>query len=267
MACTGGRSAPILEAADRPPVQAIAMGGNTGLGVAQNRGIDAARQLGAEAVLFLDQDSLPSPGMVPELVAVRRELIAQGESVGAVGPWHFDARHDAAPAFVRLRGARMREVHSSQAARSVAVDFLIASGSLVGLEVIDHVGGLDEEFFIDHVDTDWCLRARAHGYHLFGCPRARMEHRHGDAPVNLRHLGICVSGYDTLRLYYRLRNATALVRRGYVPWRWKLMFLRSSILLFGFHSLLVAPRLGYLRMMGRGVGDGLRGRLGPLESV
>jgi len=60
-------------------------------------------------------------------------------------------------------------------------DFLLSSGSLVPLDVIDKVGGMEEELFIDQVDTEWCLRARSMGYRVFGAFGAILEHRLGEA--------------------------------------------------------------------------------------
>ena len=38
---------------------------------------------------------------------------------------------------------------------------LISSGCLIPLSAIDTIGEMDEELFIDHVDTDWFLRAKS----------------------------------------------------------------------------------------------------------
>jgi len=47
-------------------------------------------------------------------------------------------------------------------------DMLIASGCLIPADVLRDVGLMDDALFIDHVDTDWCMRARARGYRLLG---------------------------------------------------------------------------------------------------
>lgn len=254
-----------LDEAGHASVRLVALDANRGIGVAQNRGTRVARELGADRVLFLDQDSLPAPDMVAALDELAARLRAAGVRVGAVGPWHCDERNRDGKTFLRLRGVRMREARRPADRDFVEVDFLIASGSLVSLAVLKDVGGLDESLFIDHVDTEWCLRAAARGYRFFGSYAAVMAHRHGDAPVSA--LGLCIAGHNTLRLYYRFRNAVALMRRSYVPPRWKLMFLRSSVLLFVFHALLVPPRRRYSLMMLRGVVHGLRGRAGRLDHV
>jgi len=256
---------PWLEMAGYASVRLVALDANRGIGVAQNRGTHVARQLGADRVLFLDQDSLPAPGMLGALDELSARLRVAGVCVGAVGPWHCDERNRDGKTFLRLQGVRMCEVHRPADRDFVEVDFLIASGSLVSLAVLEDVGGLDESLFIDHVDTEWCLRAAARGYRFFGSYTAVMAHRHGDGPVSA--LGLCIARHNTLRLYYRFRNAVALMGRSYVPARWKLMLLRSSVLLFVFHAFLVPPRRRYLRMMLRGVVHGLRGRAGRLEHV
>jgi rhamnosyltransferase len=42
----------------------------------------------------------------------------------------------------------------------------ITSGSLVSLTVFQLLGGLRDDFFIDCVDHEYCLRARAHGFRV-----------------------------------------------------------------------------------------------------
>lgn len=52
-------------------VELLELGTNTGVGHAQNRGIDAARADGADAVLLLDHDSVPGTDMVAHLISGR----------------------------------------------------------------------------------------------------------------------------------------------------------------------------------------------------
>jgi len=74
---------------------------NTGVAAAHNVGIAKARLARADAVLLLDQDSLPAANMVAELRRAFVALTTAGEVVGAVGPSQIDGRNGQPAPFVR----------------------------------------------------------------------------------------------------------------------------------------------------------------------
>jgi GT2 family glycosyltransferase len=136
----------------------------------------------------------------------------------------------------------------------VPVDFLISSGSLISLAALADIGPFDEGLFIEHVDTDWALRAGAKGYRLYGV------HALGDAALSASPLGLRRRRfflYKPERNYYLLRNSVALWRRHYTPWHWIIHDVRRTFLLMLFYALFVPPRLARLRLMLRAVRDGL----------
>ena len=74
----------------RPNVEFLPLGRNTGIAAAQNLGIRRARALNADFVLLSDQDSLPAPDMVSQLVAVANEKVRSGAQVAAIGARYVD---------------------------------------------------------------------------------------------------------------------------------------------------------------------------------
>ena len=66
----------------------VSLGANTGIGFAQNRGIERAIESGAEAVLLMDQDSEPQPDMVALLV----QALLQHPQAAATGASSIDMR-------------------------------------------------------------------------------------------------------------------------------------------------------------------------------
>ena len=48
--------------------------------------------------------------------------------------------------------------------------YVITSGSFIPISIFNDVGFMREELFIDFVDIDWCLRARAKGYEIVSLP-------------------------------------------------------------------------------------------------
>lgn len=66
------------------------------------------------------------------------------------------------------RLARARRLACREAAE-LECDLLICS--LISLRALDIVGAMEESFFIDQLDTEWCFRAHAAGYNVFGWSR------------------------------------------------------------------------------------------------
>ncbi len=234
---------------------------NVGLAAAQNVGIEWARAHGYRYILLLDQDSQPGGDMVAALVQALRTLSAAGQ-VAAVGPRFHDLREHRDAPFVRLRFPLNRKLWCEQPAQVIACDFLIGSGMLIPLEVLDRVGPMDAGLFIDNVDLEWGFRAQAQGCTLHGVCAATMHHRLGDArralPFGLGQVVVHGPG----RLYYMMRNRVLLYRLPHTPRVWiaqDLPRVLVKLLLFG---VLIGPRWRNLRCMLRGLWDGVRGRRG-----
>jgi rhamnosyltransferase len=244
-------------------VRCLRLPENLGVAAAQNRGIQRAKQDGAEFVLLLDQDSDPAPDMVAALVAAVRARQAAGVRVGAVGPLCIDRRNGKPHAFVRLRGIFYRRVRCRNAQDLIEVHDLISSGCLIPTSVLKVVGDMAEFLFIDYVDTEWSLRARQHGYRLYGVCAARMHHALGDNAIDLP--GRRVALHSPLRHYYMFRNALWLARQRSVPTAWKVADGLRLVQRFVFYALCARPRLQHLRMMLRGMRDGWHGRMGRFE--
>lgn len=254
-----------LKGHDRVHLQAL--GANRGVARAQNRGIEWALARGFDWVLILDHDSVPSPGMVGTLRNALLRAEAQGLKVAAAGPQYVDPLTGHRSYFVSLRNWKLQRAWCPEGDPEAVVpaDILISSGSLIPAAALREIGPLDDDLFIDYVDTDWCLRAKSLGYTAIGACGAVMEHNLGAGSVQIRLLGRRrqVSLYGPLRLYYRARNSVLLYRKPYVPWRWVFHDLLRLAQLLGFFGLLQPPRLRNLGMMLRGLRDGLLGRGGP----
>ncbi|MCU1656875.1 MAG: putative glycosyltransferase [Pseudonocardiales bacterium] len=239
----------------------LEQGSNVGLAAAQNAGIGWAREHGHTHVLILDQDSVPSPGMVDALLGAWLELSAHVR-VGAVGPRFHDPREDRDAPFVRVAFPMSQKLWCDATTRHVECDFLISSGALIPLTVLDEVGGMDDGLFIDNVDLEWSFRARSRGYTLFGVCAALMQHRLGDDRRSLPG-GRQQVVHGPVRLYYIMRNRIALYRRPHTPRVWIAQDVPRVLAKFLVFSVMVGPRARNVRYMLRGLADGVRGRSGP----
>ena len=242
-------------------VHVLAQAHNIGLAAAQNTGIEWARTHDFRHVLLMDQDSTPSDDMVPVLLKALDNLRAE-QRVAAVGPAFHDLREDRVAAFVCVGHLLNRKLWCEYDHQLIACDFLISSGTLIPLDVIDAVGVMNSELFIDNVDLEWSFRVRAMGYTLYGVCAASMHHRLGDARRRLPFgLGQMVVHGPT-RLYFMMRNRIRLYGMRHVPRAWVMQDLPRLVGKLVLLGVITGPRLRNLRYMFRGMADGLRGRGG-----
>lgn len=250
----------------RGDITHIIMETNVGVAAGQNIGISWARQHGFSHVLLMDQDSIASSDMVRRLMVTLSTLKRSGWKVGAIGPRLLHTNTTESFHFIRL-GLTGNLVHlPPDASGPVLVDIIISSGTLIPIDVIDTVGGMDESLFIDNVDVEWCFRAASLGYKLYGDVGAVMEHTLGDTVKRfwfLRWQEVIV--HKPFRLYFIMRNRVWLYFRSYTPVLWVMQDLIRICAKFLIFSVIVPPRRSNVAMMLRGLRDGLTGRRGSYQ--
>jgi rhamnosyltransferase len=254
-------------------IELIELPENRGIAAAQNAGIERAIALGADFVLLSDQDSIASTGMVSGLLAAlqaaRHDSLAL--PVAAVGPATIDRRTGARSFFVVMQDRwglprRWRARVRGKLPPFIKVEFLIASGTLIPIEVFTRIGGMRSNYFIDHVDTEWCFRAKAAGYRLLGAPASILEHQLGDTVKRIWFFGWRqVMYHSPLRDYYMFRNTLLMLRDTPMGMVWRIHFC-WRLVQFAVYFLGFAPqRWLRLRRMSLGLLHGLRGKGGRLD--
>ena len=237
------------------PHRCIELDKNYGIAHAQNVGIAWAREQGATHVLLMDQDSQPAPDMVEHLL----QALCQRPHAAAVGPRYSDDRQNAHATakspFVRLRGWSFERIPCTDDNNIIPVDCLIASGALIPVDVFDTVGLMRADWFIDYIDTEWCLRARQYSRECYGVCSAKMSHSIGENPFYF--MGRAFPVHSPLRHYYQIRNAIFLIKTPWVSWGWKKALAWHIAQKMGFYSLILPPRLTHIRQMVKAVWDGV----------
>lgn len=241
---------------------------NYGIAAAQNIGIERAIQRGATYIYLSDQDSLPSSSIIAELLSAFPS--GSKAPVAAVGPATVDERTGQVSFFVVERSGMPRRwkqiVDGEDTKKTVEVGFLISSGTLLSVEAIKHIGGMRSRYFIDHVDTEWCFRARKMGYLLLGMPKARLTHRLGDEVKRVWFFGMRqVMYHSPLRDYYMFRNTLLMLRDVSMSWCWRGYLIWRLVQFAGYFLVFAANREVRLQRMLLGLLHGFRGLGGRFE--
>lgn len=237
---------------------------NVGLATAQNQGIRKAKELGASHVIIFDQDSVPEPNMMQELHRAEALLLARGEKVGAVGPLTYDPISSVNYPITKYRGPLIQRYHPVPGEITDA-SFIIASGSLVRISVLDEVGLMLDELFIDYIDVEWGYRVQSRGYKLFINADARMSHMVGDQRV--KFFGRSISKHSPLRRYYLTRNSFLVLRLKHIPVGYKVREVSLNFARFVAFFYFSDERKKYLKYVRKAVQDGLGGNFGKIQGM
>ena len=178
---------------------------NVGIARALNQGIEYARTAGHQWVLTMDEDSIPTDTMVNDLISAYSSL-PDRQRVGLIGAKPIDSTTGNNPYEDQCRGKIC-----------VEKEVLITSGTLMSLAAWEDIGSLREEFFIDRVDQEYCLRLRRRGYKVFLACRAELHHSLGNPQVyKLLWRKVVPTQHSYVRRYFMARNTLLMAREYFI---------------------------------------------------
>jgi rhamnosyltransferase len=242
--------------ASRLKIELILNDSNRGVAAALNQGVLNGRQRGFRWALLLDHDTMVRPGIVSVLMRAR-DAYPNPESIGVVGSNYVETAN----------GRPL--IDRSEASPWVDSLVVITAGSLLSIPIFDEIGPFREELFIDDVDTEYCLRLRAHGYRVIIATPVIMDHTIGSANEEHRFLWRTVRplNYSARRWYYLVRNSVVVAREyRHVAPGWAGPHLRAH-LKWALKALVFEDHRGAkLCEMLVGAWHGMNGRLGPRPS-
>ena len=222
---------------------------NIGIAAAMNIGLETTIQLGCRWMLTLDQDTQCKSDMSDTLLHIHKTC---NPTPSVVGSNYFDARNE-----------RM-EVNESISTDWLERETVITSGSLIEASTAQQAGGFREEFFIDQVDHEFCLRMRAKGHVVVISRKSIMTHSVGmDGGPWLPVLGY-LPNHSPLRKYYVSRNSIRLIIEYF--WKepeWCLRRLTRLLLGLLLAATLEKNRLAKIHAFINGFTDGIRSNMGP----
>jgi rhamnosyltransferase len=167
---------------------------NLGIATGFNTGIRRLIELDCEFVFTFDQDSGIPQGFVLGMVNSMLEAEQRFGSVGVFLPgWHDAKLSSTSSASV---DHDLLEVHSG-----------ISSGSLYRTSIFSRVGVFADEYFIDGVDIEFCLRCRQHRFKVIQNKAWAVSHNLGQQlEVDLLGVRFPIYVHSVFRKYYIARN-------------------------------------------------------------
>ncbi len=241
----------LREAAARLDMDLILNSENVGLGAALNMGVAHAVANGYRWALLFDQDTVPGSHIVEGLCQAYDDF-PRKDRLAIIGSNYSE------PDTGKLRFSPLATDGRSWKERRV----VITSGSLLSLPAYQVLGPFRDEYFVDCVDLEYCLRARSRGFRVIATSKSLMIHDVGEPTRHrLPWQQIDVSNHNRLRRYYMVRNNIDLARK-YVLREpaWVLASLwtrfKSMILLCMFED----DKLAKVRYSAMGLFDGLRSK-------
>jgi rhamnosyltransferase len=241
---------------------------NLGIAVALNQGMRMLGAEGVEWVVTLDQDSAVAPGFVDSLFATIARDLDPG-SIAMIGANRFDAgmgdnRHR------WLRKRRMPPFFERVACDRIGVEgvtLIITSGALTNISVFNELGPFRDDFFIDGVDSEYCLRARRLGYRIMVSCEAILFHELGSKRVSkLFGVVFAPTFHSPLRRYYIFRNRVEMLRLYAMVFpHWMIYETIASIHMIIGIILFENRKVSKLRACLLGTWDGLFRRMGAAQ--
>ncbi|GAA5185119.1 rhamnosyltransferase [Acinetobacter kookii] len=243
--------------------EVVSLRENYGIARAQNTGIKKALELGAKKIFFFDQDSEIDEHFIKNLVSDYNKLEGMGGKIAAIGPQFIDKEFGFyAPGLIVKNNGLINKIDISEIAEPVQVGIIISSGSLIPVSVLQDVGFMNEDFFIDYVDTEWCFRALQKGYKIYVSNKAVMYHSVGESTITL--LGKTCPVHSPYRRYYRVRNLFLMKNMPHISKAWIFSMLINNCIAQIILFFTQKNKFSYIHYFIISIIDGLKGKKGSL---
>ena len=161
----------VLDAATNAGLVRLHMTDNLGGAGGFHAGVAAAHQQGFDRIWLMDDDVVPAPDCLAELLAHDEHCLmaVREDSRGRLvekAATRFDLRN---PLAIRPKTAMVESSYGERSAMPELVELenVAFEGFLVRREVIDTIGLPDPSYFIFYDDVDFAVRARRAGFRIW----------------------------------------------------------------------------------------------------
>ena len=203
-------------------ITVVKSGSNEGLASALNQGMESANKEGWEDVFLFDQDSRPTNHFFTKMLAFKSDVDRFSDDSAFYVPNFYDRNcHTFArfPLLTRftVNHATCEDIRSIKGSQAL---ISITSGMLITCSRYRQIGPFRDDYFIDFIDNEYCLRASIKGLKVAVNCNALIDHAIGKRSAH-RFCGVAVkpNWHPPIRRYYIARNGvrTAIDFSGRFP--------------------------------------------------
>lgn len=235
---------------------------NLGIAAALNSGIKYACKNGADFVMTLDQDTKLPKKYVPTILSTFHAAQKQQLPIAFVSPM--------------FTGGEVYRVEQKISNFSFLSETM-QSGMLIPVETFTKIGLLDEQLFIDAVDTEYFLRAKSFGLKNLACPDLNSNHSWGKPllaylfgkPILRKGKPLVFRENPMFRYYYIFRNHRIMYKKYFLGQpAWFVNYIKDELIIIAIMVLFSKNRKKFLQMFFWGNVHGLLGKTGKIpESI
>ena len=170
-----------------PKMEYIFNNSNLGIAAALNMAVEKAIDSGFSFLLTMDQDSYFNKESIKILI----NNIKDYDSVGIFAPFHKNKFFTNPP-----KTSGFEEVSD-----------VMTSGNILNLTAVKKIGKFNEEYFIDYVDIEYCLRLRRNGFKVLRINDSILVHNEANlSKKGFLGFNVYPANHTPLRWYYKIRN-------------------------------------------------------------
>lgn len=182
---------------------------NNGFSDGNNIAIKYAKaELKPDYYLLLNNDTVVDRQFLKELVNCSHEHADHAVIGGKIYYyyennmlWYAGGSYSTDSGFAAHYG--YKQIDDGSYNKNLNVSFITGCLMLIPREIIEHVGLLDEEYFLYSEDTDYCCRVKNAGYDLIYCAKSIIYHK----------VSAATGDNSPMQQYYMLRNDLYLISK------------------------------------------------------
>ncbi len=205
-------------------------------------------------IIFFDQDSTIPENHIKYLVEEYKNLLAQGEAVGCIGPVYLDLSSN------REEIPHMKTFVNR---KSMRVSSIITTSMSCQYRILKKIEFWNDDIFLDMADWDICWRLQANDLNVYLTYASVIRHSVGQGVKKIGPLNIRIG--KPFREYYQTRECLQLLFKNYVPFKYKLRFISMLTIRPIMHFLFLDNRCERAKYIVKGIIGYFKGKRGSLS--
>jgi len=170
---------------------------NMGIAYCLNKGIELAKNDQMNYLLTMDQDSKFKENNFYDF---KKKIELMGKkNWGILSPAHISYNE--------------KDIDKVENQIVLEKSIVMTSGNIIKLNIIEKTGNFRENFFIDGVDHEFCLRLKFNNFKILEVKSIKLYHSLGeDRKINVFGKKINLLNHNETRKYYIVRNNLEIIR-------------------------------------------------------